>query len=259
MIFSSEQTETLKTLGKLWKSRPLVLIGAAALNHQLPMAWRQTHDLDLTIAADVTDLPLGLDELQGWKRSAKLEQRWSSPVGVNIDIVPAGRIPDQSETTLVWPQSGNEMNLSGLELAFEYQVSLPLDTNHEIKAATIPVLVVLKMAAYLDRPSERQRDLEDICHVMEAYLETDDVPRYAPEIVVRGLDFDQTNAYLLGVDVGDIIRSVHRPVVEGFLRRVGDPVRAEHHQMARLGPASWGGDVVHLAKLISAFEMGISD
>jgi predicted nucleotidyltransferase len=127
------------------------------------------------------------------------------------------------------------------------------------RVATVAVLVVLKMAAYLDRPAGRQRDLEDICWVMAGYLEDDCERRFGRRIVDRELEFEQTNAYLLGEDIGAIIQPVHREVVERFLMRVGDPASVEHHQMARVGPASWDGDPAILAGLLSAFREGLGE
>ena len=60
------------------------------------------------------------------------------------------------------------------------------------------------MAAYLDRPTERLRDLEDIAHLLESYVD-DSSPRFWDDALAWGED-DQAPAYLLGLDIGRIWR-----------------------------------------------------
>lgn len=65
----------------------LVLIGAAALGHyvQLP---RATADLDLAIVLPPAELDRVLGPL-GWRRNARIRQRWHGPEGVLADLLPA--------------------------------------------------------------------------------------------------------------------------------------------------------------------------
>ncbi len=54
------------------------------------------------------------------------------------------------------------MSLLGFRLASEYSVQVELSADLTVRVAPIPVAVVLKVAAYVEAPCERERDLEDI-------------------------------------------------------------------------------------------------
>jgi len=54
------------------------------------------------------------------------------------------------------------MSLIGLRLAFENNKKLQLAKNFQFRIARIPVIAVLKMIAYQEKSTERQRDLSDL-------------------------------------------------------------------------------------------------
>ena len=58
------------------------------------------------------------------------------------------------------------MSLVGMDLAFKYAA------RHAGGAlvAPPPVVALLKMVAFADRPAERERDLVDIAHLLDAYV-----------------------------------------------------------------------------------------
>ena len=191
-----DQRAALLDLRRAWPERRIVLIGASALACQMEMRWRRTNDLDLTIVAEQHQLAADLRALE-WKRDERLEQRWISPHGVSVDALPASQA-DMSAGKLTFAGSGHIMNLAGFDLAFKHDVPVSLDANHHVDVATIPVVVVLKMASWLDRPSERDRDLEDLAHVFKEYLKADDLRRWEDELVETGFAYDDQSAFALG-------------------------------------------------------------
>ena len=69
-----------------------------------------------------------------------------------------------------------------------HYVRVSLDPEHSIDVATVPVVVILKMAAWLDRPAERDRDLHDLAHLFNEYLEPNAPRRWSDEFVKARLD-----------------------------------------------------------------------
>ena len=53
--FLSDEIEALRGLVRTWPNAKMVVLGAAALRCFMPMAWRTTEDLDLTVAASIED------------------------------------------------------------------------------------------------------------------------------------------------------------------------------------------------------------
>jgi hypothetical protein len=85
------QQRALEQLAALWSDRAFVLIGASALQLQLPFE-RATRDLDVTLAADLDEFPAGLDKLVGWKRHLSREHEWVGPGRVRVDVLPASPV-----------------------------------------------------------------------------------------------------------------------------------------------------------------------
>ena len=78
------------------------------------------------------------------------------------------------DSTRVWP------------LSFTFRHAEPHTVeSFIIKVATPAVVTVLKMAAFLDRPQERLRDLDDIAHLLESYVD-DSSPRFWDEALALG-------------------------------------------------------------------------
>ena len=137
-----EQAETLRQLAGLWRDTPFVLIGANALALQLDLEWRQTNDLDFVVSIALEDYPAGLQSLPGWHRRPRAgEHAWLSPTGVQVDVVPAG--PGLLRAgSLTWPQTGYQMNLVGLRLAFDHHVLIEVDERCSVRVAATPAVEI---------------------------------------------------------------------------------------------------------------------
>lgn len=145
------------------------------MNCQLPTSGRRTYDIDLTILAEV-DAVSSHAEARLCPRS---EER--TPLvctdGLAVDVLPV-TAEAIARSELVWPESGFVMNPRGFDLLLHHTRKVSLGANHSIDVATLATIVVLKMASWLDNPSERSRDLQDIGFVLSEYLPLDDERRW---------------------------------------------------------------------------------
>ena len=138
---------------------------------------------------------------------------------MKVDVVPAG--PGlRAAGKLVWPRSGHEMQLVGMDLVFEHAVTEPLG-HTALRIASLPTIVILKMNSWLDRFEDRERDLADIGHVLEDAVRPDDDRRFDDHIVELAMDYELVCAFLIGEDVGRIAKDHHRRRVDEFLAKVG--------------------------------------
>jgi len=184
---------------------------------------RSTKDVDLAVAAPIEDLP-GLLELGGWRRDRAIRHRWYSAEGTPADILPV--TPDLIEAGEVSFGDGLIMSLVGFDLVLRHTTHEEIPgTGMRIEVAELPVLVLLKMVAWLDRPSERSRDLEDLATILDHALADEDERRWDLDHPVgeSGLHHEDQGAYFVGLEVGRIIQDHHRAPINRFLEKVGDP------------------------------------
>lgn len=144
--FTPAQAEALADVSDAVAPAPVVLIGAAAVDLHVPMGWRRTQDLDLVVAIELDAFHALSSRLPGWTHDPRREHAWRSPRGVDIDLVPAG--PSlRAQGEVVFPRSGNVMDLAAINLAFEHAVQFPCATRI-VNVAPIEVLCVLKMVSW---------------------------------------------------------------------------------------------------------------
>ncbi len=213
---SPGHVKALRDLRAAFPDAEIAIIGAAALAFHIDMTWRKTEDLDLAIAVSVADL----DEkkLRGWERDPKKHQRWKIGKGILVDLVPAP--PEALEQgEFVWPGTENRMNLTGVRQALKCQ-QIPVDEGLSIAVATVPVIALLKMAAYLDRPHEREKDLQDISQILNSY--PDDDRLFSDEFMATGIGVPALNGHILGRDLYAIVDDRERKVVNEFFRAMDE-------------------------------------
>lgn len=216
------QVDALFALQELWGPERITLIGAAALSCFLEMRWRETHDLDIALAVDITDCPKGLRDELGWAQDARLPYRWYAAGGVQLDVLP---VDDEvlRAGEIEWPGTDRRLDLTGFRLTRDHAELVELRPASTVRVAPVPVLAVLKIAAYRDRPAERHRDLADLGHVFDAYPSVDDMRRY-----LAAYDFDlsyaESGPHVLGSEVRAIVNSHEHQLVVGFAR---EAVRGE--------------------------------
>ena len=95
------------------------------------------------------------------------------------------------------------------------------------------------MVSYLDRPHDRERDLNDIANLMEGYIADDDERRWSGE-VNGDVDYDSVSAFLLGRDMASVLAgAAHWTKVDVFMSGALDESSTSHTTMAEFcSPAS---------------------
>jgi predicted nucleotidyltransferase len=251
--FTAAQCRALRQLAELWGKTRFCLIGASALACQMELP-RRSDDLDVSASVSLDELTAGLPRLEGWRQNPAREHEWLSPAGVKVDVLPAG--PSLlAAGEVIWPGTGARMNLAGLRLALEGAIMFEVQPGLSIAVAPVPVIAVLKMVSYLDRPTERERDLHDLAYILEDHVPPDDERRFTPEVLAAGVDFEHASAFVLGIDVRRLVNHAERQKVGEFLTRVRDErdPSATQGKMARLGPVSWNQDPEQLLARVEAF------
>lgn len=214
----------------------LVIIGAMAYKFHFPEIERYTADIDLTVALDLDDfaeLEMRLSKL-GWNRDAKREHRWKSPRATLIDLLPAGA-KLRAAKKLIWPESQLSMSLVGFDHVFNEAKTIQVNDSLTVELPPVPVLALLKIVAFLDRPYERERDLQDLRGILSHYEEGSD-RLLSDQVHAANLsDFSLNSAFLLGVDLASLGTAEEADVVETFLSRVSNETDALWMLFVRAG------------------------
>lgn len=251
---SPQQISALRELATVWKDLDFCVIGATALKCQTALP-RQTNDVDISLAVDFAKYPNGPESLLGWRRDPNFEPRWFSPDGVKVDIVPSG----MGEREITWPKSGVTMSVVGMQLAISSRIHVE-DGGLRVPVAPVPLVVVLKMAAYLDRPFERERDLEDLAWLLEKYLADDEDRRFSDPVLDAGVADEVVSAFLLGLDVGAAVAGAknEHELVGRFIDKAmdEDDRQATLDKIARFAPSSSERTPEKAAERIGAFRKG---
>ena len=212
------------------------------------MSHRKTDDLDLVVAVPLEDFPGPMKSLPGWRSHPKKEHCFFSPDGQQVDLVPAGAAL-VAQGYVEWP-SGARMSLAGFDLAFAH-ATRELAGSTAVLVPPAPVIALLKMRAWLDRPHIREKDLADIAHLLVLYVSDDDVRHFEEEYVVDlGLEFEAVSPFLLGHDLGRIMADEHAVHVEEFVRKVSP------EKLAAFGPPSLSS-ADHAERAIDVFRRGL--
>ena len=237
--FSADQVQALKEMCDLWGEEGVVMVGAGALRCHLGDV-RPTEDLDIAVAVTRDQLPARLARLEHWKRHNRNEHQWLAPGGVHVDIMPIGG--DLLATGYIeWP-GGQRMNLAGFEHAFRRTRSFDLGEARTLRVAELSVIALLKVVAYLDRPAERERDLQDIATIVQKYVGDDDDRRWSAEILDRGVEYELVGALLLGSDWASFVTARDRAALDAFFALFRNDADLTMSRMTRLCPVAWGRD-----------------
>src|SRR5690606_31635760 len=117
-------------------------------------------DLDLLIVSDA-GRPAEILEPLGWVRHRRLPHRFLRGQDLIADVLAVNDTVLRAGVLELEP--GIRMNLQGCDLALQHAAPLPLPgLDVEVEVASLGALVVLKAAAYTDRPHERSKDLGDL-------------------------------------------------------------------------------------------------
>lgn len=236
----------------------LVLVGAAALGHYVTLT-RATADIDLAIVLPPSDLDRVLGPL-GWRRDARIRQRWHGPEGVLADLLPA---TDELVAAGEVRFDGDElrMRLAGFDLALRYTERVPLPADGvDVELASLAALTLLKMVAWLDRPHERTKDLGDLALILDQALDGDDDRRWDEEhpVFQSGLDHEDQGAFFIGREMARIAEPAHRVWVDRFLARASDPDSEAFGAMVRAARYGRDDPEDRLTRRLAAFKVGLA-
>ena len=226
------------------------LIGAAALGFHIELP-RYTADLDLIVACEASDLDARLIG-RGWQRDDRLAYRWQLQQ-VHVDIVVAS---DHDLAVGYVDYDGYRLNLVGCDLALRHANVAKLRPQRDGGAATcfvatLPSIVVMKMAAWLDRPNARTKDLGDIARALSD-VECGD-RRWDDHLSAADLEYDDDAPFLVGFDVGEIADSTHVELIRKFVQAVPlDTMGAQANWPQRDRES-------RAARMLAMFERGVTD
>jgi predicted nucleotidyltransferase len=245
-----DQLDALRTVRAAFPEAKIALIGATALGLHLDMTWRTSVDLDLAIAVAMSDIDA--TKLPGWQRDRRRQHRWQTPAGVLLDIVPAPSEALESRE-LVWPDTGLRMNLTGIGFALEADTSR-LGSELSVAVPSVALIALLKMTAYTDRPEMREKDLNDLAHILDEYPSSDDDRMYSTEVLAIGLHVPEAQAFVLGRELRNICAEKDREVIERFLRMMDDGVR----WTTFVNASPWRNDEERLSRKLDALRRGFN-
>jgi len=158
---------------------------------------RMTNDTDVTVTVDsLADFNALKDRLAayGFTRT-RVPHRMQHRDGGLMDLLPfSATIAPDGRLQL---DDGVVFNMAGFGHVIPNAVSTPIDGGPNLPLAPLPLYALLKLVAFSDRKAAK--DLGGVLHCLEHYLE-DDERRYGADHDGKGVPFEYTCAYLLGVD-----------------------------------------------------------
>ena len=219
--FSERHVRAVRSVRAVWPSAEFVVVGGLAVAHHTKMPWRNTKDLDLAIGIEVEEFPGLLDAATGWEPDPEGREHCKLFEGsLPVDFLPVGP-KAASKTQITWPESGHSMTVIGFDLAFEHQSLLDLGDGVQVAVADLAVVIILKMIAFLDRPTQRQRDVQDILAVLRWNQEGAGDRLFEEQVVKLDRPADEAAAFLVGSDVAEIADGRSLPKIREFLVAVG--------------------------------------
>lgn len=224
--------EALRVLRDYFEQRkiPFALVGALvpALPLSSDIGARETRDVDHVIKLQsweawngvITELErLGFTSGRG-EQEHRLYYRTAE-----IDLIPFG-IFDGPSNVLIWPKSGNRMNMTGFLEVFQFAIPTEVVPGVTLPVVPLWLFAVLKAVAFLDR--EFPRDLHDLVYVLEHYEAAGKSSRrFGLAGEVEGLTYETAGAFLLGQDVSRHASAEALKLVRGFIDQITD----EHNSM----------------------------
>jgi len=185
--FSLAEMEALESFRDTIAPNRWSLIGASAIRCRLPLP-RLTADIDFAVAVPDDDVRTRLTKA-GWRHDSGKLQRWTRGTA-RVDVVSATE--DDVLAGVVVLEGGFSLSVVGLDLAYSAVEHVLLRDTLTIPVARLPVIALLKMVAWLERP-DRQRDLHDLIFIFDNALADDDEVRWDPGHALASTNLDYPN------------------------------------------------------------------
>jgi predicted nucleotidyltransferase len=196
---------------------------------------RMTNDADVTVVVDsLAEFEQLEDRLEefGFRRT-EVSHRLRHRSGGRADILPFSHALAPGGRLEL--QEGRVLNMAGFEQVVPSAVNAVVEGGLALPVVPLPLYALLKLVAFSDR--KEPRDLAGVFHCLQHYLEDDD-RRYGAEHEGRGVPFEYTGAYLLGVDglpfFSAQVSEAVRAVLDRFAHPDSDVISVVAHERGRV-------------------------
>lgn len=114
------------------------------------------------------------------------------------------------------------MRVAGFSDALESAVLVKLDQSLTVPVVSLPVLIALKLFAWIDRRMENNKDAEDIFTILKQYADAGNEDRLYGEYLAlleeEGFDNELAGARLAGIDCAASLSDETRSQIVALLR-----------------------------------------
>ncbi len=217
---------------------------------------RTTADVDISIAG-THDTP-GRLASNNWSQHGTVSHRWLKEKAV-LDVVPADE--EQIREGQVEMPDGKHLSLIGFDLAFGSTEAMTLG-DVDVLVPTLPVLLLLKMISWMDRPADREKDLGDIALILANGLPDEDDRRWdgAHAVGQQKLDFESQSPFFIGWELGRVAEATHIHHIAVFLSRMEEDDGRNLATFLRRAKDALVGRLTsedELLEVIDAFKLGL--
>ncbi|MEC5406586.1 nucleotidyl transferase AbiEii/AbiGii toxin family protein [Paraburkholderia sp. MPAMCS5] len=241
------------------------------------MLLTHVHDIEPTRATADVDIGISIESWAGHEAlraellaSGHFEQQGKAThrlhyrvpaTGVRtwLDVVPFGRIADDSGEIAWPPDQAIRMNVAGFEEALRAAVLVRMDANLVVPVASLPAQAMLKVIAWQDRHGVDRKDASDLLFLLAWYGEAGNLERlYADDdfdlIEQHDHDPDIAGAALLGRDMANIVTpEVSAQILTVLAPDDPSPLILTHMVTSRMRIPG-GEDTERIGQLFDAFR-----
>jgi predicted nucleotidyltransferase len=143
-----------------------------------------------------------------------------------IDLIPFGPIADRNDKISWPPKHEIEMSTLGFEESYQHSVTIRLrsDPVLDIRFASLAGLALLKIIAWDDKDSDKDKDADDLAFILRNYIDAGNDERLFSsdkDLINNQEDFDyeSASARLLGRDMATISQPKTASIVLAILNR----------------------------------------
>jgi predicted nucleotidyltransferase len=189
-------------------ARDLILVNVHGLR-----PGRATRDIDFGIAVEswaqfelLKERLLATNEFSASRAHQRLIYADSNDgLSTPVDLIPFRGVAS-ADGIIAWPPSRDiVMNVAGFEEALASSVVIEIETGLTAHVASVAGLTLLKLAAWVDRGLESNKDAADLYRLLTSYADAGNTDRlYEHELdLLEAVDFDMrlAGAELLGRDL----------------------------------------------------------
>lgn len=192
-------------------ARDLILVNVHGLR-----PGRATRDIDFGIAVEswaqfelLKERLLATSDFSASRAQQRLTFAVSNEgISIPVDLIPFRGVAS-ADGTIAWPPGRDTvMNVAGFEEALASSVLIEIEADLTVHVASASGLTLLKLAAWMDRGRESNKDAADLYRLLTTYADAGNTDRlYNAELdLLETAEFDMrlAGAELLGRDVAAI-------------------------------------------------------